>query len=54
MMQELTGSEVEVITFETVYRGILIEVGSGEVHLQSEAGWIVVPVEKIVDIKAAE
>ena len=53
-MQELTGKEVEVITFETVYRGILIEIGSSEVHLQSETGWIVVPVEKIVDIKAVE
>jgi len=53
-MQELTGKQVEVITFETIYRGILIEIGSSEVHLQSETGWIVVPVEKIVDIKAVE
>jgi hypothetical protein len=53
-MQELTGREVEVTTFETVYRGILIEIGASEVHLQSETGWIVVPVAKIVDIKAVE
>lgn len=53
-MQELTGREVEVITFETVYRGILIEIGVSEVHIQSETGWIVVPVEKIVDIRAME
>ncbi len=51
-MQELTGKEVEVTTFDTVYRGILIEVGEVDVHLQSESGWIVIPVEKIVDIKA--
>jgi len=53
-MQELTGREVEVITFETVYRGILIEIGADEVHLQSETGWIVVPVKKIVDITEVE
>lgn len=53
-MQELTGKEVEVTTFDTVYRGILIEVGQIDVHLQSESGWIVIPVGKIVDIKAVE
>ncbi|MBI5664952.1 MAG: hypothetical protein HZC49_07700 [Nitrospirae bacterium] len=53
-MQELTGREVEVFTFETVYRGILIEIGLNEVHLKSESGWIVVPVEKIVEIREAE
>jgi hypothetical protein len=52
MMQELTGKEVEVTTLETVYRGILVEIGEVDVHLQSETGWIVIPVEKIVDIKA--
>ncbi|MBI4682297.1 MAG: hypothetical protein HY757_04260 [Nitrospirae bacterium] len=51
-MQELTGREVEVSTYDTVYRGILIEVGEADVHLQSESGWLVIPVEKIVDIKA--
>ncbi|MEW6601645.1 MAG: hypothetical protein AB1499_11810 [Nitrospirota bacterium] len=53
-MQELIGREVEVITFETVYRGILVEIGTLEVHLQSVTGWIVIPVDKIVDIKAVE
>ncbi len=51
-MQELLGKEVDVTTFETVYRGVLIEIGLHDVHIQSETGWIVVPVDKIVDIKA--
>ncbi len=50
-MQELTGKEVYVRTFETVYRGKLIEIGEREVHIQSQTGWIVVPVDKIVDIR---
>ena len=50
-MYELIGKEVEVDTTETLYRGVLVEIGENEVHLQSETGWIVVPLEKVVDIK---
>lgn len=50
-MNELIGKRVEVRTFETVYRGVLIEIGETEIHLQSEAGWIIVPVDKVVEIK---
>ena len=53
-MQHLTGKEVVVHTSETIYRGKLIELGETELYLQSEDGWIVIPVEKIADIKAAE
>lgn len=52
-MQELTGREVEVITGETIYRGILVEIGELEIYLQCPDGWLVVPVEKVVDIRAA-
>ena len=51
-MQEFIGKKVEVRTFETIYRGTLIEIGEEDVHLQSDSGWIVVPIGKIVDIKA--
>ena len=51
-MQELIGKKVEVSTFETIYRGTLIEIGEEEVHIQSDSGWIVVPIGKIVAIKA--
>lgn len=50
-MQDLTGKTVEVITVDTVYSGILVEIGTKDVHLQSETGWIVIPVEQIIDIK---
>lgn len=51
-MQELIGKKVEVKTIETLYRGILVEIGETEVHLQTESGWLVVGVDRIVDIKA--
>ena len=50
-MHELIGKEVEVRTADISYKGILIEIGETEVHLQAETGWIVVPVEKVVDIR---
>ncbi len=54
MIQELIGKEVEVSTVEVMYRGILIEVGESEVQLQSESGCIIIPVEKVMDIKAVD
>ena len=53
-MQHLIRKEVEVITFETIYRGILIEVGEAEIHLQGENGWITVPTFKVLDIREVE
>ncbi len=51
-MQELTGKEVEVRTMDVSYRGILVEIGERDVHLQAETAWIVVPLEKVVEIRA--
>jgi len=53
-MIELIGKIVDVETTETLYTGKLIEVGEQEVHLQSESGWIVIPVEKVTSIKERE
>lgn len=53
-MQELVGKEVEVNAVDVVYRGVLIEVGEKEIHLKSETGWITIPVDRVVDIRAAE
>lgn len=53
-MVELVGKIVEVETGEMTYTGILIEVGEEEVHLESESGWIVIPVDKIVFIRGRE
>jgi len=51
MIEELVGKEVEVIALDIVYCGVLIEVNDREVHLQSERGWIVIPIDRVVDIK---
>ena len=51
-MHELTGKEVEVRTADISYKGVLVEIGETEIHLRAETGWIVVPVEKVVEIKA--
>ena len=53
-MQHLTGREVIVLTSETTYRGKFVELGEHELYLQAEDGWIVIPVEKIAEIKEAD
>jgi hypothetical protein len=50
-MHNLVGKIVLVETFETTYTGTLVEVGEQEVYLQSDAGWIVIPVERITNIQ---
>jgi ribosome maturation factor RimP len=51
---DLIGKVVEVGTAETTYIGKLVEVNEEEVYLEAEAGWIVVPIEKIAYIREAE
>lgn len=51
-MHELIGKKVEVQTTDMLYKGILIEVSETDVNLQSETGWIVVPLDRVVNIKA--
>ncbi len=53
-MRDLISKEVEVNTIETVYRGVLVEIGDTEIHLQSPYGWITISLDKIVNIKAVE
>jgi hypothetical protein len=53
-MMELMGKIVEVGTVETVYIGKLVEVNEEEVHLESESGWIVVPVDRVAYIREKE
>jgi hypothetical protein len=53
-MQDLVGKKVEVLALETTYKGRLIEIGETEVYLESESGWIMIPVEKIISITEQE
>lgn len=50
-MIDLVGKIVEVETQETTYTGKLIEIGKDEVHLESESGWVVIPVDRIAIIR---
>jgi ribosome maturation factor RimP len=53
-MMELIGKTVEVGTVETVYIGKLIEVNDEEVYLESESGWIVIPVDRVAYVREKE
>jgi hypothetical protein len=53
-MIDLVGKMVIVETPETTYTGKLVEIGEEEVHLESEMGWVVIPVDRIASIKEKE
>lgn len=53
-MIDLVGKIVDVETPDIIYTGKLIEVGDAEVHLESESGWIVIPLDRIVLIREKE
>ena len=50
-MNEMTGKMVEVGTVEAVYTGKLIEVNEDELHLETETGWIVVPIDRVAYVR---
>ena len=53
-MQELIGKEVEVSANDIIYRGVLVELGETDVHLRAETGYIIIPMDSILEIKAAD
>lgn len=53
-MIELIGKYVEVVAHETVYTGRLVEVSETEVNLETEAGWVVVPLDHVAVIREKE
>jgi hypothetical protein len=53
-MNNLTGKIVVVETWETTYTGRLVEIGEEEVHLETDMGWIVIPVERVTSIREKE
>lgn len=50
-MIELIGKIVEIGAVDTIYVGKLIEVNEDEIHLESESGWIVIPMDRIAFIR---
>ena len=53
-MNDLTGKTVIVETGEITYEGKLIEIGEEEVQLESELGWVVIPVARITSVREKE
>ena len=53
-MIDLIGKIVEVGTVETLYIGKLIEINENEVHLETESGWLVVPVDRVAFVREKE
>jgi len=53
-MHQYLNKQVEVVTAETLYRGILIEIGETAIQIQSEMGWIEVPMERILEVRLEE
>ena len=53
-MIDLIGKIVEVGTVETLYVGKLIEINENEVHLETESGWLVVPVDRVAFVREKE
>ena len=51
-MVDLVGKMVTVEAVDGItYSGKLVEIGEEEVHLESEMGWIVIPVERVSNIR---
>lgn len=53
-MIDLIGTIVEVGTGEAIYTGKLVEINEFELHLESESGWIVVPLERVAYVRSKE
>ncbi len=49
-MIELIGRIVEVNANGITYRGRLVEIGETEINLESDLGWIVIPIEQVASI----
>lgn len=50
-MVDLIGKIVEISTVEMLYTGRLVEVNENEAYLESESGWITVPIDRIAFIR---
>jgi len=48
---ELVGKKVEVMALDIIYRGKLVEIDETEVHIETELGWVVIPVTHIAFIR---
>jgi len=50
-MIDLIGIVVEVGTGEAIYEGKLVEINEYEIHLESDSGWVVIPIERVAYVR---
>jgi hypothetical protein len=50
-MTDLIGMLVEVSTGETIYEGKLVEINENEIHIESDSGWVVIPMERVAYVR---
>lgn len=48
---QLVGREVEVIADGISYRGRLVEMGEEDLHLETESGWLTIPIERVARVE---
>ena len=53
-MIDMIGKIVEVGTVEATYEGKLVEINETEVHLQSDSGYVVIPIERVAFVREKE
>ena len=53
-MIELTGKKVEVMALDIIYTGKLVEIDETEMHLETDLGWVIIPLSHIAFIRGVE
>lgn len=54
MIEYLLGKVVEVTANNITYTGRLMEIGETEIHLETDLGWIIIPVEQVASVQKKE
>lgn len=50
-MIDLIGLLVQVGTGEAVYEGKLVEINEFEIHIESDSGWVVIPMDRVAYVR---
>jgi hypothetical protein len=54
MIEYLLGKVVDVTANSITYTGRLVEIGETEIYLESDLGWILIPMEQIASVQERE
>lgn len=50
-MIDLIGLLVQVGTGEAIYEGKLVEINEFEIHIESDSGWVVIPMDRVAYVR---